>query len=140
MSREGLSGAERLGSKEINGIFEQGAVGKSHFFIARCLSNNLPYSRLAPIVGKKSGKAAKRNRIKRLIRVLYRVNKQKFPVGYDLVFIARAGVDTAPAGELLAALLKSASRASAEASALSARLSAEQPDEGRSDAAPGGGA
>ncbi len=111
---QGLAKAERLGSKEIECIFETGFAGKSHFFIARCLPNGLPHGRIAPIVGKKSGKAFRRNKIKRLIRQLYRTHKPSFRVGFDYAFIARAGVDAAPQSELLDSLVKAAGRACAE--------------------------
>lgn len=112
---EGFSEAERLGSKEIEQIFASGAAGKSHLFVARCLPNGLPHSRIAPIVGKKSGKAVRRNRIKRLIRQSYRTHKAEFRSGFDFAFIARAGVDTATAADLLESLVKAAARACAEA-------------------------
>ena len=54
-------------------------------------SNNLSYSRLGLSVGKRVGNAVKRNRIKRLTRELFRKNKEKFPRGYDIVFIPRKG-------------------------------------------------
>lgn len=111
---EGFSEAERLGGKEIEQIFASGFAGKSHLFIARCLPNGLPHSRIAPIVGKKAGKAVLRNRIKRLIRQSYRTHKTDFRSGFDFAFIARAGVDVAAAADILASLVKAAARACAE--------------------------
>jgi len=44
---------------------------------------------LGVTVGKKTGKAVKRNRVKRLIREFFRLNKVCFPQGYDIVIIAK---------------------------------------------------
>ncbi|NIA08343.1 MAG: ribonuclease P protein component [Nitrospiraceae bacterium] len=51
------------------------------------VKNSLPYCRIGMSVGKKIGGAVTRNRVKRLIRELFRRNKQVFPPGNDLVFI-----------------------------------------------------
>jgi len=51
--------------------------------------NDLGITRLGITVSKKIGNAVKRNRIKRVIRELFRLNKNRFPVGYDIVIVAR---------------------------------------------------
>jgi ribonuclease P protein component len=55
--------------------------------------NGLGISRLGITVSKKIGKAVKRNRIKRLIREFFRLNKKIFPKGFDVVFIANKGAN-----------------------------------------------
>ncbi len=62
--------------------------------------NDLSYSRLGLSVSRKVGNAVKRNRVKRLIRELFRKNKDKFPKGYDIVFIPRKGFSTLKLNDL----------------------------------------
>ena len=92
MPDEKLPKSLRLGGKRISEIFDTGGAGKGRFFIVRALPSGRAESRFSPIAGRKSGKANVRNRIKRLVRDIFRRNKAQLPAGYDLLFIARAGV------------------------------------------------
>jgi len=55
------------------------------------LSNSLTYSRFGFVVGRRFGKAAERNRLKRRMReaVRVRVRSGRVAVGWDVVLVAR---------------------------------------------------
>jgi ribonuclease P protein component len=50
-------------------------------------------TRLGVTVGKRVGGAVQRNRAKRLVREVFRRNRELFPVGCDVVLVARPGAD-----------------------------------------------
>ena len=50
--------------------------------------NGQGVTRLGVTVSKKTGNAVKRNRVKRLIKEFFRLNKKHFPQGYDIVILA----------------------------------------------------
>ena len=51
--------------------------------------NDLPHPRLGISIGRPVGVAAKRNRIKRLLRESFRLMQHDWPRGYDVVVIVR---------------------------------------------------
>jgi ribonuclease P protein component len=70
-------------------IYQQGVWRSSqHFTIITC-GNIQGVQRLGITVSKKVGNAIKRNRIKRLIREFFRLNKALFPAEYDVVVMAK---------------------------------------------------
>jgi len=58
-------------------------------------------TRLGITVTKKVGTAAKRNRIKRVVREVFRRNRELFPASHDFVFIAKRGATEIDYGSLL---------------------------------------
>lgn len=80
-------------NEEFSAVFKKGksiADAKIVIYYKRKYSAD-PY-RVGFSVGKKLGKAVMRNRIKRLLREVVRLNAEHIPNGIDLVLIARHGI------------------------------------------------
>lgn len=56
--------------------------------------NQKPYNRIGITSSKKIGNAVKRNRARRVIRAAYRGCEAEFPIGFDIIIVAR-GLATA---------------------------------------------
>ena len=73
--------------------------------------NQTGLNRVGITVSKKLGKAHIRNRTRRRIREVYRLNEEKFQPGWDIVVVARAKALDAPFRDLTAAYLSLAKKA-----------------------------
>ena len=67
-------------------------IHTSHFLIV-VQPNALQHTRLGITVTKKVGSAVQRNRIKRVVREVFRRNRGLFPPNHDVVLIAKRGSD-----------------------------------------------
>jgi ribonuclease P protein component len=76
-------------SIEYRGLSKHGNRHYSDYFIIVTRNNPFSRSRLGITVSKKVGKAVTRNRIKRLIREYFRLNKSILPVRLDINVIVR---------------------------------------------------
>lgn len=81
------------GKKRFSQIHQQGQSAADHLLVIRVLPNGLQHSRFGFVVGRRIGGATVRNKVKRRLREAVR----QTPVrgGWDVVFIARRGVDQA---------------------------------------------
>jgi ribonuclease P protein component len=61
--------------------------------------NGLDYSRFAVCPVRKYGNSVNRNRVKRVFREIYRLNKNRIKPGFDIVLVAYPGKDTYKARE-----------------------------------------
>lgn len=102
----------RLPSKsEIEKVFKKGKIINSNFLSIRSNRNNLSFSRFVVIVSLKiSKKAVVRNKIKRRLSEIIRLNILKSKPGYDLVFSVKTGILGQNYGELKELLVNEASR------------------------------
>jgi len=87
-----LRKSERITKKsEFQLIVKYGARYNTQNFIIVIYQNNRDIRRLGISVSKKIGGAVKRNRVKRLLREFFRLNKEQLPEASDILFIAKPG-------------------------------------------------
>jgi len=75
-------------------IYKQGKSYGNKLLVLFYLKNGLDYNRLGISVSKKNGNSVIRHKIKRLIKEGYRINAKNFKTGYDIIFIARVGIES----------------------------------------------
>ena len=73
--------------------------------------NRTDGNRVGVTVSKKLGKAHVRNRVRRRLREIYRLNEAKFKPGWDIVVVARSKAVDAPFDKLTASYLALAAKA-----------------------------
>ena len=73
--------------------------------------NRTDGNRVGVTVSKKLGKAHVRNRTRRRLREIYRLNEQSLAPGYDIVIVARSRAVEAPFDKLTASFLGLAEKA-----------------------------
>ena len=74
---------------EFRRIYRKGKSAVSPQLVIYCQRNRRGHSRLGVSVSTKLGCAVVRNRVRRRIREIYRLNKAKILPGYDLIVVAR---------------------------------------------------
>ena len=70
-------------------IYRKGQSSVQPALVVYCQKNRQGKTRLGVTVSTKLGKAVVRNRVRRRIREIYRLNKAKMLPGYDLIVVAR---------------------------------------------------
>ena len=79
--------------KDFQRVFKQGKKRVSSSFIFYSyIEHHRQYRRLGIIASRKVGNAVSRNRCKRIMREIFRKNKQLFPQGADIVVVVRRGM------------------------------------------------
>lgn len=76
-------------NREFEKVFHEGKVFKNTMVVLYVVPNNQQISRLGLVVSKKVGNAVRRNRAKRLLREVYRLNKHILTTPVDIIAIAR---------------------------------------------------
>ena len=81
------------------------------YLVLYARKNRTDSNRVGITVGKKLGKAHIRNRTRRRIREVYRLNEEKFLPGWDIVVVARSRAVEAPFENLTKSCLGLAKKA-----------------------------
>jgi len=74
---------------EFRRLYNKGKSVASKCAVVYCIKNNKPGNRLGITVSTKLGGAVQRNRIRRRLKEVYRLNEQSLRTGYDIVLVAR---------------------------------------------------
>ena len=81
------------------------------FLVLYARRNRTGHNRVGVTVSKKLGHAVVRNRVRRRLREVYRLNEERFTPGWDIVVVARSRCISADFGKLTQAYLSLAEKA-----------------------------
>ena len=95
---------------EFRRMYRKGASAVSGSMVLYCRKNNRGNNRLGITVSVKLRKAVVRNRAKRRLREVYRLNTPALKQGWDIVLVGRGRTVTAPWKELNATFLRLAKK------------------------------
>lgn len=99
---------------KLNHIFRRLYSTSGHantFLVLYARKNHTPYNRVGITVSKKLGGAVIRNRVRRRLREVYRLNEALFASGWDIVVVARSRCIKADFSSLTTAYLSLAEKA-----------------------------
>ena len=101
-------------SLKLNHIFRRLYATSGHgnsYLVLYARKNRTSTNRVGVTVSKKLGHAVVRNRVRRRLREIYRLNEDKFAPGWDIVVVARSRCISADFGKLTASYLSLAEKA-----------------------------
>ena len=101
-------------SLKLNHIFRRlySTAGQANgLLVLYARPNRTGTNRVGITAGKKLGKAVVRNRVRRRLREVYRLNEERFCPGYDIVVVARSRCIQADFAKLTNAYLSLAEKA-----------------------------
>lgn len=101
-------------SLKLNHIFQRLYRTSGHadsYLVLYARKNRSDSNRIGITVSKKLGHAVVRNRTRRRLREVYRLNENRFAPGWDIVVVARTRAVEAPFDKLTASYLSLAAKA-----------------------------
>lgn len=101
-------------SLKLNHIFQRlyRTSGQANgYLVLYARRNRTDTNRVGITVGKKLGHAVVRNRVRRRLREVYRLNEDKFQAGWDIVVVARTRAVYAEFNQLVDAYMSAAQKA-----------------------------
>ena len=99
---------------KLNHIFRRLYATSGHangYLVLYARKNRMNTNRVGVTVGKKLGHAVVRNRVRRRLREVYRLNEERFAPGWDIVVVARSRCISADFGKMTQAYLSLAEKA-----------------------------
>lgn len=90
---------------EFRRLYSKGKSAATPFLVVYCRKTRRDHNRLGITVTAKLGKAVVRNRIRRRLREIYRLNSSRLQKGYDIIIVARMRSRTAEYRQLDGAYL-----------------------------------
>ena len=91
---------------EFRRLYQKGASAVGGGMVLYCRKNRLGHNRLGITVSVKLGHAVVRNRARRRLREVYRLNRGALKEGYDFILVARHKTLTAPWKDLNATFVR----------------------------------
>ena len=91
---------------EFRRLYQRGASAVGGGMVVYCRKNKLGHNRLGLTASTKLGHAVVRNRCRRRLREVYRLNTPRLRQGYDIILVARGRTATAKWKELNDTFLK----------------------------------
>ena len=83
-------------NREFRRLYQKGASAVGSGMVVYCRKNKLDHNRLGITTSVKLGHAVVRNRARRRLREVYRLNGGALRQGYDFVLVARSRAVSAP--------------------------------------------
>ena len=90
---------------EFHRLYNKGKSAVTPYLVVYARATRRPGNRVGITVSTKLGKAVKRNRVRRRLREIYRLNESRFVPGTELVIVARGRAVTAAYRQLETAFL-----------------------------------
>ena len=75
---------------EFRRLYSKGKSAATPFLVVYARKSKRHTNRIGFTVSNKLGNAVKRNRVRRRLREIYRLNEQQFQCGWDIVVVARS--------------------------------------------------
>lgn len=91
---------------EFRRLYQRGKSAAGGTMVVYCRKNKLGRNRLGLTASTKLGRAVVRNRCRRRLREVYRLNTPQLKQGYDIILVARGRTAGAPWKELNSTFLK----------------------------------
>ena len=85
---------------EFRRLYQKGASAAGGCMVLYCRKNKLGHNRLGLTASVKLGHAVVRNRARRRLREVYRLNSHRLSAGWDIILVARSRTVTASWKEL----------------------------------------